>query len=196
MRSVRKYVILCLGIALAISLVLRPSFVFGTETPLGESAMMPPSTPTTTPPSSSTEGPTNMPPLPTVTESRDGGGDTILATEDKGEPPVRIETKETKERNCVSFKSLSDEEKKDCRDFVVGYIVGIRLAFGIAQGVAKNVTADQKFPAAKIIAQIPAAVERLALGEYTHAYRVGVFLGLQKGADIVELFGVAEVDTK
>jgi hypothetical protein len=180
MGNVRRYVILCLGIALTISLVLQPSFiVFGTESPLGESNMNPPITPTTPPPSS-TQGATKMPTLALVKESTDSQGITFLTTEDK--PTVQT----------VEKKEISQEMK----DLIRGYMLGIRLAFGIAQGIAENVTADQKFPAAKIIAQMPATVERFAMGEYTDAYRAGVFLGLREGAEIVELFGVAGVAGK
>jgi hypothetical protein len=188
MRSVRKYVILCLGIALTISLVLRPSFiVFGVETPLGESNMKTPSTPTT-------QGQPKFPPLPTVNENTDSSGNTFLATADKAAPQVKVETKE---RNCFSFSSLSEEEKKDCRDFVKGYIAGIRLAFGLAKAFLNDpARLGLNISPADLPNMMPRVVDSLAKGKDSEAYKFGVFLGFQRGAEIIDIFGVAGTNIK
>jgi hypothetical protein len=50
MRCASKSVILSSGVALIISIILQPSYILGTETPLREGGMMPSSTPATPPP--------------------------------------------------------------------------------------------------------------------------------------------------
>jgi hypothetical protein len=92
-----------LTLILSISLLLQPSHVIGTETPLRELPMMPPST-----------AQTQLPPLPIQTETRDQQGNRVMTIRD-----VEMLIAATIPRDAT------DEEREGLRGYITGYRTAI-----------------------------------------------------------------------
>jgi hypothetical protein len=166
-------VIFLLILILSISLVLQPSFVFATESPLGES--------TTMPPSGTSGTPTNLPSEPQITETKDARGDTLISTVDPPRDP-NVSTKGKRE--------LTEEEL----DYNRGLVKGVRLAFLLAQRLGENETLKVLSPQ-ELHDRISLAASIATSGK-SDAFKIGLLLGVEQGADLVTIFGVAGTDVK
>jgi hypothetical protein len=90
----------------SISLVLQPSDVIGTESPLRESPMMPPST---------AQGQTQLPPLPVPTETKDQQGNTVMT----------IKEMQMLIQDSVP-KDATTGEKERVRGYITGYYLAVK----------------------------------------------------------------------
>ena len=91
---------------LSISLLLQPSDVIGTETPLRESPMMPPST---------AQGQTQLPQLPVPTETKDKQGNTILTIKDV----------EMLIQDAIPKDATTGEQQR-VRGYIMGYYFAVK----------------------------------------------------------------------
>jgi hypothetical protein len=123
-------VITFLVLILSISLLLQPSDVTGTETPLRESPMMPPSSPTTPPPSTA-QGQTQLPPLPVPTETKDKQGNTVMS----------INENEMFIQDSIP-KDATTGEKQRARGYIVGYYLAVKHPDMAAHYVKKILAGD------------------------------------------------------
>jgi hypothetical protein len=117
-------VITFLVLILSISLLLQPSDIIGTETPLRESPMMPPSSPTTPP--STAQGQTQLPPLPVPTETKDKQGNTVMSIKDN----------EIFIQDSIP-KDVTTGEKQMARGYIIGYSLAVKHPDMAAQYVEK-----------------------------------------------------------
>jgi hypothetical protein len=118
-----------LTLILSISLLLQPSDVIGTETPLRESPMMPPTTPTTPP--STGQGQTQLPPLPVPTETKDKQGNTVMTIKE-----VEMLIQDTIPKDATSG------EKQRLRGYITGYYLAVKNPHLAAQYVERIIAGD------------------------------------------------------
>jgi hypothetical protein len=104
-----------LTLTLTAPLLAQPSHVFGTETPLREGPMMPPSPSTPTTPPATAGGQTQLPPLPSPTETKDAQGNTRMVLKD-----VKMLIEQ------IIPKDATNEEKERLRGFIAGYYFTVK----------------------------------------------------------------------